>query len=211
MSDQEEKKPAGAHRLGPLVAAEIHDGFVQGVVGSHMILQGLLADETSLDERMRSLLAEATSHLAASLAEARRLIEQLSPLEITEQLSDQIADWICQESQIQAAHELVTEGDWEGLDPRIAGTIFRIAQEAVRNADIHGKASKIQLRLQRDTNGVQLVVSDDGCGFNPKQIAAGRFGIEAMRQRAVWFGGDLTIDSTIGEGTTIRAEFPTAG
>ena len=43
MSDQEEKKPAGAHRLGPLVAAEIHDGFVQGVVGSHMILQGLLA------------------------------------------------------------------------------------------------------------------------------------------------------------------------
>ena len=211
MSDQEEKKPREGNRLGPLVAAEIHDGFVQGVVGSHMILQGLLADETALDEQTRSLLAEATTHLAVSIAEARRLIEQLSPLEITENLSDQIADWICQESQIQAAHELVTEGDWEGLDPRIAGTVFRIAQEAVRNADIHGKASKIELRLQRDTNGTQLVVSDDGCGFNPKQIAAGRFGVAAMRQRAVWFGGDLTIDSTIGEGTTIRAEFPQGG
>ena len=211
MSDQEEKKPREGNRLGPLVAAEIHDGFVQGVVGSHMILQGLLADERALDEQTRSLLAEATTHLAVSIAEARRLIEQLSPLEITENLSDQIADWICQESQIQAAHELVTDGDWEGLDPRIAGTIFRIAQEAVRNADIHGKADKIQLRLQRDVSGAQLVVSDDGCGFNPKQIAAGRFGVEAMRQRAVWYGGDLTIDSTIGEGTTIRAEFPPGG
>jgi signal transduction histidine kinase len=211
MSDRDEKKPTGAHRLGPLVAAEIHDGFVQGVVGSHMILQGLLAEETALDEQTRSLLAEATSHLAASIAEARRLIEQLSPLEITGQLADQIADWICQESQIQAAHELVTEGDCEGLDPRIAGTIFRIAQEAVRNADNHGQANKIQLRLQRDSTGVRLVVFDDGCGFNPNQVAAGRFGLEAMRQRTVWFGGDLTIDSTIGEGTTIRAEFPTTG
>jgi signal transduction histidine kinase len=105
----------------------------------------------------------------------------------------------------------VTEGDCEGLDPRIAGTIFRIAQEAVRNADNHGQANKIQLRLQRDATGVRLVVFDDGCGFNPNQVAAGRFGLEAMRQRTVWFGGDLTIDSTIGEGTTIRAEFPTTG
>jgi len=208
MSEQREGKSIRGHHLGPLLAAEIHDGFVQGVVGSHMILQGLLADEAALDEQTRSLLAEATSHLAVSIAEARRLIEQLSPLEITGNVSEQIAEWVCQESQIQSAHELVTDGDWEGLDPRIAGTIFRIAQEAVRNADIHGKANKVQLRLQRDAGGVCLTVSDDGCGFNPNRIAEGRFGIEAMRQRAVWYGGDLTIDSTIGEGTTIRVEFP---
>jgi len=211
MNEDGDKKAVGNNRLGPLLAAEIHDGFVQGVVGSHMILQGVLADEASLDEQTRSLLAEATSHLAVSIAEARRLIEQLSPLEITGNLSEQIAEWICQESQIQSAHELVTDGEWEGLDPRIAGTIFRIAQEAVRNADMHGKASKIQLRLQRDDDAVRLTVCDDGCGFNPNQIAEGRFGVEAMRQRAVWYEGDFMIDSTIGEGTTIRVEFPVAG
>ena len=166
MSEQREGKSIREHHLGPLLAAEIHDGFVQGVVGSHMILQGLLADEAALDEQTRSLLAEATSHLAVSIAEARRLIEQLSPLEITGNLSEQIAEWVCQESQIQSAHELVTDGDWEGLDPRIAGTIFRIAQEAVRNADIHGKANKVQLRLQRDAGGVCLTVSDDGAPLN---------------------------------------------
>ena len=211
MSEQREEKAMQRHHLGPLLAAEIHDGFVLGVVGSHMILQGLLADEAALDEQTRSLLAEATSHLAVSIAEARRLIEQLSPLEITGSVSEQIAEWVCQESQIQAAHELVTDGDWDGLEPRIAGTIFRIAQEAVRNADVHGKANKIQLRLQHDAGGVRLTVSDDGCGFNPNCIAEGRFGIEGMRQRAVWYGGDLTIESTIGEGTTIRVEFPQVG
>ncbi len=208
MTDRDPDKTSDANRLGPLVAAEIHDGFVQGVVGSHMILQGLLADETALDEQVRSRLAQATAYLATSIAEARRLIEQLAPLELTGSLADQIADWICQESQIAAKHELVTEGNLDGLDPWVAGTVFRIAQEAVRNADIHGQASKIDLRLTRDANQVQLVVSDDGRGFDPNQESEGRFGLLAMRQRTVWFGGDLTVDSTIGQGTTIRAEFP---
>ena len=211
MTDQDSDKKNDANRLGPLVAAEIHDGFVQGVVGSHMILQGLLADETALDEQVRSRLAQATAYLASSIAEARRLIEQLAPLEVTGALADRIADWICQESQIAAQHELITEGDLEGLDPWIAGTIFRISQEAVRNADIHGQATKIDLRLTRAPNLVRLVVSDDGCGFDPNQQAEGRFGLRAMRQRAVWFGGDLTVDSTIGQGTTIRAEFTGLG
>ena len=208
MTDRDSDKTSDANRLGPLVAAEIHDGFVQGVVGSHMILQGLLADETALDEQVRSRLAQATAYLASSIAEARRLIEQLAPLEVTGSLADQIADWICQESQIAAKHELVTEGNLDGLDPWVAGTVFRIAQEAVRNADIHGQATKIDLRLTRDANQVQLVVSDDGRGFDPNQKSEGRFGLLAMRQRTVWFGGDLTVDSTIGQGTTIRAEFP---
>ena len=211
MTDQDSDKKNDANRLGPLVAAEIHDGFVQGVVGSHMILQGLLADETALDEQVRSRLAQATAYLASSIAEARRLIAQLAPLEVTGSLADEIADWICQESQIAAKHELITEGNLEGLEPWIAGTIFRIAQEAVRNADIHGQASKIDLRLTRAQNQVRLVVSDDGCGFDPNQEAKGRFGLRAMRQRAVWFGGDLTVDSTIGQGTTILAEFPDIG
>ena len=86
-----------------------------------------------------------------------------------------------------------------------------LIEEFLSSQQLHGQATKIQLRLQRDATGVRLVVFDDGCGFNPNQITAGRFGIQAMRQRTVWFGGDLTIDSTIGEGTTIRAEFPTAG
>ncbi len=208
MTDRDSDKTSDANRLGPLVAAEIHDGFVQGVVGSHMILQGLLADETALDEQVRSRLAQATAYLASSSAEARRLIEQLAPLEVTGSLADQIADWICQESQIAAKHELVTEGNLDGLDPWVAGTVFRIAQEAVRNADIHGQATKIDLRLTRDAKQVQLVVSDDGRGFDPNQETEGRFGLLAMRQRTVWFGGDLTVDSTIGQGTTIRAEFP---
>lgn len=208
MTDRDSDKTSDANRLGPLVAAEIHDGFVQGVVGSHMILQGLLADETALDEQVRSRLAQATAYLASSIAEARRLIEQLAPLEVTGSLADQIADWICQESQIAAKHELVTEGNLDGLDPWVAGTVFRIAQEAVRNADIHGQATKIDLRLTRDAKQVQLVVSDDGRGFDPNQETEGRFGLLAMRQRTVWFGGDLTVDSTIGQGTTIRAEFP---
>lgn len=193
-----------------LLAAEIHDGFVQGVVGAHMVLQGVLADGDSLEQGVHSLLTEATSHLSGALAEARRVMDQLAPMEVTGSLVDVIADWICEESQVQACHEIVTEGDCQQLAPYLAGTLFRIAQESVRNADVHGKANKMHLYLVVDDHVVTLTVADDGCGFDPNQPHEGRFGLRGMRQRARWFGGDVTVDSIIGEGTTVRAELPLA-
>ena len=207
MADRDESANGAAARLGPIIAAEIHDGFVQDVIGSHMILQGILAQQTALVDPLRSQLESIATNLASSIAEARRLIDQLTPLEISGDLTDRLAQWLQQEGTLRATCKLVSDGDWTQLDPQIAGTLYRIAQEAVRNADQHGQATDIDLSLQWDGNAAQLVVSDNGCGFDLSQLATDGFGIRAMRQRAEWFGGETTIESTPGQGTTVQVVF----
>ena len=210
MTDQDEQPISATSRIGPMIAAEIHDGFVQDVIGSQMILQGILARETALEDSLRSQLEGVVTNLAGSIVEARRLIDQLSPLEIAGDLPGRLAQWLQDEGKSQATCDLVTEGDCAQLDPLVAGTLYRIAQEAVRNADQHGQATKIELRLERDGKNIRLVVSDNGCGFDPSQVSSDRFGLRAMRQRAGWFGGELTVDSTVGQGTTVQVVLPSA-
>jgi len=87
--------------------------------------------------------------------------------------------------------------------------LFRIAQEALRNVARHARASEAKVSLRRLDGGIQLVVKDDGAGFNAKQTH-GRpcLGHASMRQRIHLLHGELHIDSIPGHGTTVSAWVP---
>jgi len=87
--------------------------------------------------------------------------------------------------------------------------LFRIAQEALRNVARHARASEAKVSLRRLDGGIQLVVKDDGAGFNGKQTR-GRpcLGQASMRQRVHLLDGELHIDSVPGYGTTVSAWVP---
>jgi signal transduction histidine kinase len=87
--------------------------------------------------------------------------------------------------------------------------LFRIAQEALRNVVRHAHASEAKVSLRRLDGGIQLVVKDDGAGFNAKQTH-GRpcLGHASMRQRIHLLDGELHIDSMPGNGTTVSAWVP---
>jgi signal transduction histidine kinase len=97
----------------------------------------------------------------------------------------------------------------EKLPRDVALCLFRIAQEGLRNSARHAKAAHAEVRLGRLDGGLQLVVRDDGSGFDPAQ---GRdrisLGLASMQQRAALLGGKVDIDSSPGHGTTIRAWVP---
>ena len=91
--------------------------------------------------------------------------------------------------------------------------IYRIVQEACNNAVTHSQARKVSLTLKRIGSRVQLIVRDDGIGFNPADFAAvdptGRgLGLASMRERADMTGGRLRLDSEPGRGTTLRVTWP---
>jgi signal transduction histidine kinase len=91
------------------------------------------------------------------------------------------------------------------LSPETEQCIYRVAQEAVANAAHHANARTLTVRLSVQGADVSLVVRDDGLGFNVRQgEASGHFGLRGMRERAQLVGGQLTIDSQPGQGTTIR-------
>ncbi len=99
---------------------------------------------------------------------------------------------------------------YEALPVEIEGQLLRIAQEALSNAVKHSQAGRVTLDLGAADGLVRLTVSDDGRGFDPDEpgIRGKRLGITSMEERAVELGGELTIESAPGRGTTIRLEAP---
>jgi signal transduction histidine kinase len=97
----------------------------------------------------------------------------------------------------------------ERLPHDVALCLFRVAQEGLRNIARHAGASRAEVRLRRLDGGLQIVVSDNGAGFDPAQrrgrISLGHAG---MRQRIKLLGGKIDIASRPGYGTTILAWVP---
>jgi signal transduction histidine kinase len=85
--------------------------------------------------------------------------------------------------------------------------LFRIAQEAVRNATEHGAARNIEISLESDENSVVLSVRDDGTGFEESPASAG-MGLRTMRYRAQFIGASLVIESHPGAGTAVSCRVP---
>jgi signal transduction histidine kinase len=91
------------------------------------------------------------------------------------------------------------------LSPDVEQCIYRVAQEAVANVAHHANAHTLTVQLSVNEPGLGLLVQDDGLGFDVRQgEASGHFGLPGMRERAQLVGGQLTINSRPGQGTTVR-------
>lgn len=91
--------------------------------------------------------------------------------------------------------------------------LYRILQEAVNNATKHSKADVISLSLKKTNNRIEVVIKDNGQGFDLRQALSGErsrrgLGLSSMRERAELSGGSFTIETTKGAGTVIRASWP---
>jgi signal transduction histidine kinase len=95
----------------------------------------------------------------------------------------------------------------------VESLLFRIAQEALLNCRKHAHASEVHIRLSGTPEHLSLTVSDNGRGFDLDKVgrsghAAGQ-GLLNMRERAAFAGGDCTIISRPGHGTTVRVQLGT--
>jgi signal transduction histidine kinase len=105
--------------------------------------------------------------------------------------------------------------EWKAQDiheepPRdVALCLFRIAQEALKNAANHAEASAVQISVRPLNGGLELGVHDDGKGFDPtRHRERPSLGLASMRQRIDQLGGSLDIESAHGRGTTVLAWVP---
>ncbi len=104
------------------------------------------------------------------------------------------------------AHARVSDG--------VAITIYRVAQESLSNAIRHSGATRIRVSLIVDNNLVRLAISDNGRGFDSKNVSpssnAGRIGILGMKESVEYIGGRFEIDTGSGQGTVVKVTCPVA-
>lgn len=89
------------------------------------------------------------------------------------------------------------------LDQESHIMFFRIAQEALHNINKHADANSVRVELTERSGVVQLVIQDNGCGFDPSTITSDHFGLANMAQRANHGHAILKVVSKIDQGTTI--------
>jgi signal transduction histidine kinase len=96
------------------------------------------------------------------------------------------------------------------LPPVLETTVYRIVQEAMNNVLKHASAQTVSVSVERRGGHVLAIVEDDGVGFDLEQASATttHIGLASMRERAAIAGGELTIESQPGTGTTVRAKLP---
>ncbi len=102
------------------------------------------------------------------------------------------------------------EGDSKGMHPVVRDEIFRIGYEAIRNASVHSKASRLHVGLKYGQD-LAISVGDHGVGI-PESIinggTDGHYGLQGMRERAARIGGKLRIASSADSGTEVSLIIP---
>ena len=194
-----------------LVAHDLHDGFVQDVVGAKMLIEALKGQLTGrTDLGLDNHFLEISEALGRAIADARRLISELRPLVIDEEGVVEAIRYLIAEKRYAESMKItfVTQMGPARLDPLLEGNIYRIVQEALNNSERHSEAGTVAINLGIFGEMIELSVADDGKGFNLDQVPSERFGLRGMRERARLFGGKLKIASSPGKGTRIEAQLP---
>jgi PAS domain S-box-containing protein len=193
-----------------LMSYDIHDGFVQDVVGAHLALEGMTLHFQSLPAEVQAQVESVKRLLRKAIDEGRRLISELRPPVIDEQGILEAIRYLISEHQMRGGVEVEFEHEvaFERLSPLLEGNLFRIVQEALNNVWRHSRAEAVKIKLQQDGEQLRLTIRDNGVGFQPSDVPADRFGLRGMKERARLFGGHATISTTPGLGTEIAVELP---
>ncbi len=189
------------------VARDLHDEVNQSLTG---LLLRLEAVRDAAPPELKAELAETKALANQAMRELLSLARQLRPTALDDLgLAAATAGQVEQLGRGEIEAEFAAEGDFSDLGGDAQLVVYRVAQEALANAGRHSGAGRVAVRLRRDgrNGGVELEVVDDGRGFAFDESEGG-LGIAGMRERALLIGGELTIESRPGRGTTIRLTVP---
>jgi signal transduction histidine kinase len=199
------------------LARELHDETSQTLSGLTLQLQALteIAEKSGGDAEVVSRLKKVQSLAVQVHTEVRRLMADLRP-SLLDTLGlvpaiRQLADTRLRPLNINVSVE--TTGTERRLDSEVETGLFRVAQGSIGNIIEHSKARNVNIAVEYKDSELVLRITDDGQGFDVSNLTdveeSGRGrGLFSMRERIMLLGGTASVESKIGQGTTVRARVP---
>ena len=192
------------------LARELHDTFLQTVQSSKMIAEDALREDTD-EKRRRQALEKLSMWLGRAVDEARAAVHSLRGSTTEKNHLSEALQRAAEEHQQPASMDLVfsTVGDARDMHPIVRDEIYRIGDEAIRNAAAHSGGSRLEIEL-RYASDFSLRVKDNGQGIDPELLTEGReghFGLQGMRERALRIRSKLSVSSTTA-GTEVTLVVP---
>jgi signal transduction histidine kinase/ligand-binding sensor domain-containing protein len=178
------------------LARDLHDTLLQTIQGSKMVAdhakdsaQDLATAKVSLSN-LSDWLGRATQEGRVALDSLRYSATETNDLAAA--LDRTIKD--CAGDQVMKA-DISVAGKFRDMHPIVQDEVFRIADEAIRNACLHARCKQILIELRYDKN-MHVRIKDDGCGIDPETLRSGKvghYGLTGMHERAKRIGATLTI------------------
>lgn len=195
------------------IAREVHDELGQSLTVLKMRLASLAGEIPTANENLQRKFHDLIDTVSATMNTVRHIATQLRP---------SLLDSLGLEAAIRSHVDEFRKGsrievdlDLAELDPEpaphLSMALFRIAQEALTNVARHSEATRVKIKLTKIENPVpflRLEISDNGKGFNAQKNRSKSLGLIGMKERAFSLGGDVSIESQTGRGTSVIACIP---
>ncbi len=194
------------------LARDLHDAVTQTLFSTSLIAEVLPEMWAANPKKGKDLLDEIRQLSQGALAEMRTLLLQLRPAALAEaelgDLLQQLATGLF--GRMGLLVYVAIRGDWDSPD-EVKIAIYRIAQEALNNIVKHADANKVSINLNCNISGgadlldvIELIIQDDGCGFDPLDMPPDHLGLGIMQERAASINASLDVESHLDEGTKVK-------
>ncbi|MEZ8641484.1 cache domain-containing protein [Vibrio splendidus] len=186
------------------LARELHDGINQLLVSSRCHLE-LLGNKLQ-NEDLKAHLNKSQHSLMRAIEEVRHISHQLRPSSLDDIGLEAALSSLLLDFQAHSGIEVETLFSTQPgkLKSEAATTLYRVVQESLNNIEKHAQATKVTVIAQQIGNMLQLLIQDNGVGFNTYKAMEKRgIGLRNMRERVEFIGGDFELMSEIGLGTEI--------
>lgn len=192
------------------LARELHDELAQSLIVLKMDAVWV-RDQVSADlVQVTAKLDDMVEMLDRTIAATRRMAADLRPLMLDDLGAVPAIEWLASSfmKRYRVPCNVKINAEFELFEPH-ATALFRIVQESLNNIAKHASASQVVISMNKNTNAINIMVKDDGCGFyiagvrNPQSL-----GIVGMQERAQLLGGHVVVSSMFGMGTCVEVNLP---
>ena len=195
------------------LAQDLHDDLGQMLALIKLKIASM--EKLPVPDFMRSAMDDCSKAVDQANRKVRVMAFQLSPPMLDELGLPAALEWMADEMHKMYGLDVVAEDDGEPkpLDPDVSATLFRAIRELLINTAKHANVSQaiVSTELTKDQQ-LLVTVSDAGAGFDPNQAlpanGQGGFGLLSVRERIQMMGGEVTVRSNPGDGTTVFIKVP---
>ncbi len=193
------------------ISREIHDDLGQRLTGLKMdlawLLRNLKPDQSELKEKAKTM----SQLIDQTVGTIRRISTELRPRILDDFGLVAALEWQALEFANKTGIPCHFRSTVRKLDltADLSIAVFRIFQEALTNVARHSQATRVEASLKKDAQGLFLTIRDNGRGISEKEITRSQsLGLVGMRERALIFGGLVTIQGRKGKGTSVILRLP---
>jgi signal transduction histidine kinase len=195
-------------------ARDLHDGLGQNITAILHLLEQIAADP-DLPAPAQRRLGRALDLCSRALYDTRNLARLLRPKILDDLGLSPALHWLARTVSDGAgfAVDVDCDSEYEDSSGDVATLVFRLAQEALNNVAKHANASHVLIKISVHDERLHLLIADDGRGCDAAAVLGPgqstlTTGLGSMRERIALFGGTLSLISSPGDGTQLRAILP---